>query len=667
MEKEKFRILMPPFNANGSMHIGHALNLFICDMIARKEKIINNKNAFIIPGLDHGGISTQISSKVDPNDPDAFKKIEDFSILCEKKLIEQIKSLDLSIDWSLYDHTFGHKHTKLVHDTFDKLKKENLIYQAKKIINFDTKLKTPVSNLEVSYRLEKKEMYEIYYIIDEQEYAIHTTKPETIFGDTALAFHPNDERYIHLKGKMAHIDYVGKKIPVIASELVDPNFGTGLLKVTPAHDKLDYEIGQLNNLEIIDIYDENGNNLYNKEDILKNIKYKSWEYESESPYNEKTNAPIIYKLEKNYFLKTQDAAKEILKELPIIKPSKWINNYKTWLENIEDWCISRSNIWGHTINSGFNKLYLYIIFYILVIKFLSSSLLELSNNLYKVINGITYSFPYPISLKFLDILKNNSFFLSTFAFLGLTIINRLPKSVDLDLPKWETLISASMGLLFAYITKTSYIFFISFAICFMFIKKLNEIKFLEKIKNKEIASIGFIFIFGGLCSLISLNDTTYYTLAIKMNPGIAKENLVIPLYLIFYSVITISSYLLNTLNTLKLPILILSAIISNICFYFSHNFLILCLSMCFNGIFVAGVKTIVPYLVSRYAAKEELKGTIFGIYYFVDGMVTILSVSIFTLISNGALEINYPYIGIYNIIGSIVLSIFTFIFYKKFI
>ncbi len=391
-----FTILMPPPNVTGALHIGHALTYFTQDIITRAQFVFNNKNAFMMMGFDHGGISTEISAGkkynlTSLNKDQKFNKIKQFALECRHKIQYQIEQFGLLIDWKYTKYTLDDDHYKYVCDAFIQLYKLGYIYQDYGIINFDTKLKTAISDLEITYKQQKTKFYTIKYKlaqnthinelmqesillhsnIDQYEsIAVATTRPETIFADSALCVNPEDIRYKNLIGKYVFIPIINKPIPIIADLNVAIDFGTGVLKVTPAHDQKDYKIGLKNNLKKINIINTQGlmnfDDLTNNEQkILQNlnlenidpinareivVKYLKLEYvtlEQKVPFSDKSNARIETLLQNQWFFDIKKGAYKALKRKISIFPDIWENTYNNWLKNVHKWCISRTITWGH--------------------------------------------------------------------------------------------------------------------------------------------------------------------------------------------------------------------------------------------------------------------------------------------------------------------------------
>ena len=380
--KKKFSVVIPPPNVTGILHMGHALNNSIQDFLVRYHRM-NNFETLWQPGTDHAGIATQalVEKKLQE---DGIKKNE----LSREKFIEkvwdwknqygdiiinQLKKLGCSCDWSRNAFTMDKNLSKSVIKVFVELFKKGIIYKSKKLVNWDTVLKTAISDLEVDQREVKSILYYIKYPIDNSKdfITIATTRPETMLGDTAVAVNPKDRRYKSFIGKTVTIPLVGRKIKIITDEYADPEQGSGAVKITPAHDFNDYEVGQRNNLEIINVLTEDGKINENapkefigldrfeaRKIILKNLSEKEFlikeiDIKNKVPYGDRSNSIIEPFLTEQWFA---DAKKLSIKAKKIVKkkktvffPDNWSKTYFQWMNNIEPWCISRQLWWGHQI------------------------------------------------------------------------------------------------------------------------------------------------------------------------------------------------------------------------------------------------------------------------------------------------------------------------------
>jgi len=378
----KFSIVIPPPNVTGSLHMGHALNNSIQDLLVRFHRM-NNFETLWQPGTDHAGIATQalVERKLEKdgikkNDLGRDKFIE--KVWEWKKeygdiIINQLKKLGCSCDWSRNAFTMDENLSKSVLKVFVDLYKKNLIFKSKKLVNWDTVLKTAISDLEVDQREVNSKLYHIRYPIENSEdfITIATTRPETMLGDTAIAVNPSDERYKKVVGEFVTIPLVGRKIKIIEDEYADPEQGTGAVKITPAHDFNDYEVGERNNLEIINVFTEDGKINENapkefigldrfeaRKQLLKKLKENNFFVEEENiknkvPYGDRSNSIIEPYLTEQWFA---DAKKLSIKAKEIVNnkstnffPENWSKTYFQWMDNIEPWCVSRQLWWGHQI------------------------------------------------------------------------------------------------------------------------------------------------------------------------------------------------------------------------------------------------------------------------------------------------------------------------------
>jgi valyl-tRNA synthetase len=379
---KKFSIVIPPPNVTGSLHMGHALNNSIQDLLVRYYRM-NNYETLWQPGTDHAGIATQAlvekkleTENLDKNDLGREKFIEkvwEWKNQYGDIIINQLKKLGCSCDWSRNAFTMDNNLSKSVVKVFVELHKKKLIYKAEKLVNWDTVLKTAISDLEVDQREMNSKIYYIKYPIEKSNefITIATTRPETMLGDTAIAVNPKDKRYKGYVGKMVSIPIIGRKIKIIKDNYADPNQGTGALKITPAHDFNDYDIGQRNNLEIINIFTEDGKINKNAPDsyvgldrfearkkILNELKEKNFFVKEQNiknkvPYGDRSNSVIEPFLTEQWFVnakKLSVKAKKIVKSKKInFFPANWSKTYFQWMNNIEPWCISRQLWWGHQI------------------------------------------------------------------------------------------------------------------------------------------------------------------------------------------------------------------------------------------------------------------------------------------------------------------------------
>ncbi len=381
--REPYTIVIPPPNVTGVLHMGHMLNNTIQDILVRRARM-EGKNACWVPGTDHASIATEAKvvnklaqqgiKKTDLTRDEFLKHAWDWTHEHGGIILKQLRRLGASCDWDRTAFTMDEKRSKSVIKVFVDLYNKGLIYRGVRMVNWDPKALTALSDEEVIYKEEHGKFYYLRYYIDgdaEGRYAVvATTRPETIMGDTAMCINPNDPKTQWLKGKKVIVPLVNRVIPVIEDEYVDMEFGTGCLKVTPAHDVNDYMLGEKHNLPSIDIFNDNGTlseaaGLYvgmDRFDVRRQIEKdldeaglleKVEAYTNKVGFSERTNVPIEPKLSMQWFLKMQHFADMALP--PVMNdelkfyPAKYKNTYRNWLENIKDWCISRQLWWGHRI------------------------------------------------------------------------------------------------------------------------------------------------------------------------------------------------------------------------------------------------------------------------------------------------------------------------------
>ena len=381
--REPYTVVIPPPNVTGVLHMGHMLNNTIQDILVRRARM-EGKNACWGPGTDHASIATEAKvvnklaaqgiKKTDLTREEFLKHAWDWTHEHGGIILKQLRKLGASCDWDRTAFTMDEKRSESVIKVFVDLYNKGLIYRGVRMVNWDPKALTALSDEEVIYKEEHSKLYYLRYKVEgdaEGRYAIvATTRPETIMGDTAMCINPNDPKNEWLKGKKVIVPLVGRVIPVIEDDYVDIEFGTGCLKVTPAHDVNDYMLGEKYNLPSIDIFNDNGTlseaaGLYvgmDRFDVRKQIEKdldeaglleKVEAYTNKVGFSERTNVPIEPKLSMQWFLKMQRFADMALP--PVMNdelkfyPAKYKNTYKNWLENIKDWCISRQLWWGHRI------------------------------------------------------------------------------------------------------------------------------------------------------------------------------------------------------------------------------------------------------------------------------------------------------------------------------
>ncbi len=380
--RQPYCIVIPPPNVTGVLHMGHMLNNTIQDILVRRARM-DGKNALWVPGTDHASIATEAKvvaklaekgiKKSDLTREEFLKHAWDWTHKYGGIILDQLKRLGASCDWERTAFTMDPIRSKSVIKVFVELFRKGLIYRGKRMVNWDPKARTALSDIEVIYKEEHSKLYYLRYkIVGEEGYAIvATTRPETIMGDTAMCINPADPKNQHLRGKKVIVPLVNREIPVIEDDYVDIEFGTGCLKVTPAHDMNDYMLGQKHNLDTIDIFNDDATvseaaGMYvgmDRFDVRKQIALdlaeaglieKVEEYENKVGYSERNADTVVEpRLSDQWFMKMESMAKPALEsvENDIIKfiPEKYKNTYRHWMTDIRDWCISRQLWWGHRI------------------------------------------------------------------------------------------------------------------------------------------------------------------------------------------------------------------------------------------------------------------------------------------------------------------------------
>lgn len=381
-EREPYTIVIPPPNVTGVLHMGHMLNNTIQDVLVRRARL-QGKNVCWVPGTDHASIATEAKvvnklkqegiAKADITRDEFMKHAWEWKEKHGGIILEQLKKLGASCDWERTAFTMDESLYESVIDVFIDLYKKDKIYRGVRMVNWDPAAQTAVSDEEVIYKELQSKLYYLRYKIEgtEDEYVtIATTRPETILGDTAVCVNPNDERFAHLKGKRVIVPLVNRSVPIIQDEYVDMEFGTGALKITPAHDLNDYEIGDRHNLESIDIFNDNGTmseaaQMYIGKDrfevrdlIIPDLEaagnlVKMEDYVNKVGFSERTDAVIEPKLSMQWFLKMKElsapALEHVMNDDIQLHPAKFKNTYRHWMENVKDWCISRQLWWGQRI------------------------------------------------------------------------------------------------------------------------------------------------------------------------------------------------------------------------------------------------------------------------------------------------------------------------------
>jgi len=388
-KKDNFSILLPPPNVTGTLHMGHGFNQTLMDSLTRYHRM-RGSNTLWQPGTDHAGIATQIVverqldqqniSRHDLGREKFIEKVWEWKEESGGKITQQMRRLGTSPDWSRERFTMDEGLSKTVNQVFVKLYNDGLIYRGKRLVNWDVKLQTAVSDLEVIQEEENGHLWHIDYPLannQEEKLTVATTRPETMLGDVAVMVHPDDDRYKKLIGSNVILPLIGREIPIIADEYVDMEFGTGVVKVTPAHDFNDYEVGKRHSLDMINIMsldgfiNENGGEFKGLErfearkKIVESLEKHGYlnkveDYRLKIPRGDRTNVVIEPLLTDQWFVamsKKVNQSPSIAEEaLNVVKtgevkfyPDNWKNTYNQWLENIQDWCISRQLWWGHQI------------------------------------------------------------------------------------------------------------------------------------------------------------------------------------------------------------------------------------------------------------------------------------------------------------------------------
>ena len=380
-EREPYTVVIPPPNVTGVLHMGHMLNNTIQDILVRRARM-TGRNACWVPGTDHASIATEAKvvarlaergiRKSDLTREEFLRHAWEWKEEHGGIILKQLRRLGASCDWDRTAFTMDDIRSRSVLRVFCDLYRKGLIYRGVRMVNWDPAALTALSDEEVIYKEQQGKLYYLRYrIVGEDGYAIvATTRPETIMGDTAMCINPNDPKNQHLRGRRVIVPLVGREIPVIEDDYVDIEFGTGCLKVTPAHDVNDYMLGEKYNLPSIDIFNDNGTiapagELYVgmdrfavREQIVRDLDAaglleKTEDYTNKVGFSERTNVPIEPKLSMQWFLKMDGLAKPaldaVMNDEIRFYPPKFKNTYRHWMENVKDWCISRQLWWGHRI------------------------------------------------------------------------------------------------------------------------------------------------------------------------------------------------------------------------------------------------------------------------------------------------------------------------------
>ena len=384
---KQFSIVIPPPNVTGSLHMGHALEHSIIDVLVRYKRL-NGFETLWVPGTDHAGIITQLLVEKELSAQGTSKELLGRDKFIDEvwkwketsgeNISNQMKTLGMSCDWSMERFTMDEGLSDAVQQVFVDLYEKDLIYKGTRMVNWDTTLMSAVSDLEVNMTSKQGKLWNLRYKVGDEHLVIATTRPETLLGDSAIAVNPNDERYKNLIGKKAIIPLVNREVPIIADEYVDIEFGSGCVKITPAHDFNDYEIGIKHSLELISCMNLDGS-ISNDEFIPKNLRgldrfearkiiiqelqkldqvEKIDDYTNQIPIGDRSKSILEPMITEQWFVKTKDIAKDAIKavETDEIKfiPKNWEKTYFEWMYNIQDWCISRQIWWGHRIPAWYD-------------------------------------------------------------------------------------------------------------------------------------------------------------------------------------------------------------------------------------------------------------------------------------------------------------------------
>ncbi len=386
-DRTPYTIVMPPPNVTGVLHMGHCLNNTIQDILIRRARMLGYNTCWV-PGTDHASIATEAKVVAMLRErgitKSSLSRDEFLSYAWEWKekyggiILQQLKKLGCSLDWDRTTFTMDKDYYDSVIKVFVDLYKKGVIYRGKRMINWDVKALTALSDEEVIRKETKQKLYHLKYAVEgiDTPIIVATVRPETIMGDSAICVHPEDERYKHLHGKFAFVPLINRRIPIITDEYVTMEFGTGALKVTPAHDVNDYALGEKHQLEVIDVFNDNGTlseaaQIYvgmDRFEVRKKIAIeleekgfllKTEEYTSEVGYSERTDVVVEPRLSLQWWLSMKDIAtpalKTVMEEEIKFYPPKFKNVYRHWMENIKDWCISRQLWWGHRIPAWYDN------------------------------------------------------------------------------------------------------------------------------------------------------------------------------------------------------------------------------------------------------------------------------------------------------------------------
>ena len=385
--REPYTIVIPPPNVTGVLHMGHCLNNTIQDILVRRARMMG-KNACWVPGTDHASIATEAKvvqmlrergiAKSSLSREDFLKYAWEWKEKYGGIILQQLKKLGCSLDWDRTAFTMNPAYYESVINVFIDLYNKGYIYRGKRMINWDVKAKTALSDEEVIRKETQQKLYYLKYKLDihgDENIVIATVRPETIMGDTAICVHPDDERYKHLHGKFAYVPLINRRIPIITDDYVTMDFGTGALKITPAHDINDNQLGQKHNLEVVDIFNEDGtlneaaqifigdDRFEARKKIVIELEEKGYllkteDYSSEIGYSERTDVVVEPRLSLQWWVDMKKisgpALQAVMSDEIKFYPSKFKNLYRHWMENIKDWCISRQLWWGHRIPAWYD-------------------------------------------------------------------------------------------------------------------------------------------------------------------------------------------------------------------------------------------------------------------------------------------------------------------------
>ena len=380
-DKKPFSIVIPPPNVTGQLHMGHAMDNALQDILIRWRRM-QGYNTLWMPGCDHAGIATQAKveeslreeglSRYDLGREKFLERVWAWKEKYGSRIMSQLRSLGSSLDWDRERFTMDEGCSRAVREVFVSLYEEGLIYQGMRITNWCPRCNTALSDLEVEHETEQGHLWHLVYPVEgsDEKVEIATTRPETMFGDTGVAVHPDDERYKHLIGKTLILPVVGRRIPLFADEYVDPKFGTGAVKVTPAHDPNDFEMGNRHNLEQVKVIENDGTmgegagkyaglDRYEcRKQLVKELEetgvlVKTENHEHAVGHCSRCHTTVEPLVSKQWFVKMESLAKPAIEAVNDgrIKfvPERFAKIYTGWLENIRDWCISRQLWWGHRI------------------------------------------------------------------------------------------------------------------------------------------------------------------------------------------------------------------------------------------------------------------------------------------------------------------------------